>query len=325
MTIYHTQTKQSQLQFVENFLNKNTKRYIFGHNQYSKSIINALFRKNLTIEAIVDDFTNETFYKDSKNMKIPIIKMQSLNPVNKIMIVVAVTSQTKKAINKIKNLNNLNIDFIDYFAFEAINRQNKYLDLLELEFFDEFSANKNHTNISTWKDFRNDFSKNKFKYEQIYNSFADIESKNQFEKICNFRLSSNWDFMKDFEFIPEKQYWEDFLSLENIKTFFDIGAYCGETTLEFIKRVKNYKQIYFFEPEKNNFNKAFENLKQYKNIKGFNIGISDKKEQLIIESNSTSSHLSQPCSTNTKDFIQVDTLDNLLENKQITLNGGGSC
>ncbi|RAX53074.1 hypothetical protein CCY99_06825, partial [Helicobacter sp. 16-1353] len=124
--------------------------------------------------------------------------------------------------------------------------------------------------------------------------------------------------------------------------FFDIGAYKGESSLEFIKHNKNYKQIYFFEPERKNFNEARENLKDFKHIKGFNIGLGDKKERLMVNSISTSSHLQKVDSPHSMDFmeeadsmdsaqkhyIEVNSLDNLIASGEIILNenilnGGG--
>ncbi|RAX51417.1 hypothetical protein CCY99_09045, partial [Helicobacter sp. 16-1353] len=275
MNIQKTNITDKQIAFFREFLAGDTKRYIFGHNQYSKSIINELLKKNLTIEAIVDDFTTKTFdifyMPDSTNppntlkeIKIPIIKTQGLKK-GKVVVVVVVTSQTQTALQKLESLQNKQLEFMDYFAFYKVNyefRKNENLienlkesekfglDLLDLEFFDGFIASINNTKISTWKDFRAHFWDNKNAYENIYNLLNDAESKRQFEKIVNFRLNSDFRFMEGFSFRPKEQYFEDFLPLKNIDIFFDIGAYKGESSLEFIKHNKNYKQIYFFEPER---------------------------------------------------------------------------
>ncbi|MDE6886334.1 MAG: FkbM family methyltransferase [Helicobacteraceae bacterium] len=324
MTIYNTKFSEIDKQFVSDFLLPTTKRYIFGHNQYSKSLVNELSKRNLKIEAIIDDFTKDRFYTPPNySIKIPIINTQSLSQGK---VVVVVTSQTKSALKKLSNIqkHNKQMEFMDGFSFFSIAREDFGLDLIEFEFFDSFFASKNNIPISTWKDFREHFVANKKEYENIYNQLKDVESKSEFENILNFRLNGNYSFMSSFEFRPKEQYFEDFYKLEDIKIFFDIGAYQGETSLEFIKRVKDYKQIYFFEPEKKNFQIA-QNALNKKNIKGFNIGISDKKENLAVKSQTTSSHLVSLDSNNAKS-IQVNSIDNLIKEGAIQVNsymGGG--
>ncbi|STQ85568.1 FkbM family methyltransferase [Helicobacter muridarum] len=339
------------------------------------------------------------------------------NPSSLRCRVVVVTSQTKKAICKMQNLQSqfsalaIDFDFVDYFAFSracqevnkqvskkeiskeaneciAENKANARLDLLELEFFDEFAqslaniehkhtdsnANSNNGNaksnnlnicdlsayysqdckasasktnskrVSNWSDFRIHFNTFSNIYEGIYNRLSDEQSRIEFANVLSFRLSSDWQFMRDFDFVPHRQYWEDFCRLDRVITFFDIGAYHGETSLEFIKRAKNYQEIYFFEPERENFilaQKALSNgalsdfdiskksSKDNRIIKGFNIGLANQSLTLQVIADSTSSHLqileskdiqSQIKKTNQ---IEINSLDNLLASGDIIISGGG--
>ncbi len=370
--------------FLREFLtSKSCQRYIFGHNQYSQSIITEVTKYGISIDGILDDFTTQEYYlfdsmlaNEKSTNKIPILKSKQLysyitentkqsltetkpRSIQCKVVVVVVTSQTKKALQKIcalqgqsslSNQISIELEYIDYFAFvrgvrELLSKDASFtqrfhdLEILELEFFDEFAQaleNKDsNTNkrVSNWADFRRHFNTHTQAYQDIYEQLADRESKRQFENILNFRLNSDWSFMRDFEFSPQEQYFEDFCCLERVITFFDIGAYHGETSLEFIKRASNYQDIYFFEPERNNFIIAkqalhAESLKADKCIRGFNIGVTDKAQDYYITADSTSSHLQTSNSTYTPITqpicnIQTNSLDNLLHSQSITLTGGG--
>lgn len=328
MKIEKTMPKSTEIAFVKEFLEISTRRYIFGHNQYSKSIISTLYAMGLGIEGIIDDFSKDRSYS-FRDINIPILKSEALKDLRDIkVVVVVVTSQTNTALEKLKNLGGIyvsekdssaNIEFIDYFAFRRIAKSFD-IELLELEFFDSFIASMNDKDVSTWEDFRVHFRDNRPKYEEIYNNLADEVSKEEFLKVINFRLNSDFSFMRDFRFRPKEQYFESFVNVEHIKVFFDIGAYQGESSEWFIERNKDYRQIYFFEIEEHNFALASKNLAKYKNIKGFNIALGEDRGRFGVSSDTTSSHLVQ-CDNG--GGILSDSLDNLIANNEIMLNGGG--
>lgn len=355
LTIAHANNKKD-LEFFIEFFNpcSKSKRFIFGYNQYTKGIVYECQRLNIPIQAIIDDYSKQDYFY-LKDCKIPIIPFDSLlayatknlssNTLSIKVVIVVVTSQTKKALEKIQNIKKsykdieIKLQYLDYFAFYHANNHLNHSKnhLLDLEFFDEFiysldtknttqsQQNTANKKVSTWVDFRSHFKNHTKQYNAIYDILADTQSKDEFQKIINFRLNSSYSFMQDFEFCPKEQYWEDFYNLENIKYFFDIGAYHGETSLEFIKRAKKFHQIYFFEPEKSNFEIALKTLSPYKNVIGFNIGISDKTSSFYVAMQSTSSHLMQSNKESLLEIgdsylIQTTSLDHLITSKQIVIN-----
>ncbi len=360
LKVYSTENLHA-LDFFVDFINldsnpKIIKRYIFGHNQYSKSIINSLVSYDIRIDGIIDDFTDNKYYQVAHNYKIPIIKLvdlcsHSCNNIDNIdllsvKVVVVVTSQTKKAFQKLQALQvNFNfLDFIDYFAIQRVSREfsqkncknnTKFKDVtfLELEFFDSFKQSQVQKDVSTWEDFRSDYKENKVRYEKIFEILADMESMSQFEKIINFRLNQDYSFMKNFDYRPSEQYFEDFYNIANIKYFFDIGAYRGETSLEFAKRCESYKKIYYFEPERQNFIIAQNILENnLSNIQGFNIALSDRDGEVFFCSDTTSSHMidnsNETLRGDDHDVVTLQKLDTLMRNRQIllddtSLNRGG--
>ncbi|RDU58604.1 FkbM family methyltransferase [Helicobacter sp. MIT 99-5507] len=349
MKIYKTDNNLATLFFNSFFNHKDTsfKRYIFGHNQYSKNIIKVLLDNKIECDGIIDDFTTNQYY-EVKDYKIPIIKVNDLVPhslsnksIDKsplcIKVVVVVTSQTKSAIAKIQSISNdstlIDLEYIDYFALQRASRESANLKLLELEFFDAFKCNHLHKNVSTWEDFRLDYLNHKNKYQEIFDRLQDEESKSQFEKIINFRLNSDYSFMKDFDFIPQEQYFEDFYDIDNVRYFFDIGAYRGETSLEFVKRNNLYQYIYYFEPDRQNFIIAKQNIEsKLKNTKGFNVGLANTDDLTFFCSDSTSGHIisdiNKMNNLNNHFEIQLCKLDTLLQEGKIeildsVLDGGG--
>ncbi|RDU64789.1 FkbM family methyltransferase [Helicobacter sp. MIT 14-3879] len=317
MNIQRTKMSIEKINFVREFLEPSSKRYIFGFNKYSKFIIKALYERNLKVDGIVDDFTKDSVYS-YKDIQIPLIKTNEIKCYAKVVVVVL--CQTNLALDKLLYLQKLKIiEFIDYFAFFRILKEEFNISLLEIEFDDLFVANKTNSKVSTWKDFREHFRANRYEYEDIYNKLIENRSRKEFEQIINFRLNSDFSFMRDFTFRPNEQYFEEFLGLEGVDIFFDIGSYDGENSLEFIKRAKNYKQIYFFEIQKNNFINTTKNLFNYPNIKGFNIGLGEGKDIIGVKSSKTASYLTK----DSTDMVEVNSIDNLLNNKEIIINGGG--
>lgn len=313
MNLSKTTISDKQKQFLDEFLKKSTKRYILGINKYSDSIYSALQKQGLDIVAFIDDFTKNTHHKNK-----PIIKTQSLKEGK---IIVAVTCSTLIAIENLEKLNNDDIDFMDYFAFQ----KHSGLDLAELEFCDNFINEK----TSSLKDFRDDFSRNAKEYEKIYDLLEDEDSKKHFEGIINFRLTQNYGFIKNLSINPAKQYFDDFIDFSKIDTFFDCGGYRGETSLDFIAKNKNYKNIYFFEPFKESFEEAKKNLVDIANVSFFNIAVGDKKETLYLHTclDNSANYLSKDIKGTrgteidcTK--INVDSLDNLYNLEKMRIGGG---
>lgn len=307
MNIKEVTISQKQGEFLKDFLKKDTKRYILGINKYSDSLYCALIEKGLDILAFIDDFTTNTHHQNK-----PIMRTQDLKEGK---VIIAVTCNTLAALEKLEGLNNPKVDFMDYFAFQKYSG----LDLMELEFLDSF-ANKKPSNL---KDFREDFKLNAKKYLKIYDLLEDEDSKKHFESIINFRLSQNYDFIRNLTINPSKQYFEDFIDFEKTDTFFDCGGYRGESSLDFVTKNKNYKNIYFFEPFKESLEKAKENLAHLQNVEFFNIAVGDKKQTLyfnICEDNSAN-FLSKERGKNSVK-INMDALDNIYKLKKISTGGG---
>lgn len=318
---YIQQENKKALHFVKDYFDCNVKRYIFGNNKYTLSLAREVLRSGLNIEAILDDWTSEKSLKID-NIEIPIMRFHQIATKNVRVVVVVALSKTNEALQSVKEKLDKR-DFLTYFEFQKAANTLGY-NLIEIEFFDDFVRNLSGLDSpSNWSDFRKDFINHKCEYEAIYERLEDRESKDTFETIINLRLSQQHSLlMKDFSYRPSEQYWEDFLDLDKVEIFFDIGAYQGETSEEFIKRSPNYKHIYFFEPDLENYNITKEIFKNNPKITGFHCGVGERDETLYFISDSTSGRFSRDYAPNAIE-TNVLSLDNLAEKGKILLNGGG--
>ena len=155
-------------------------------------------------------------------------------------------------------------------------------------------------------------------YEWLYNHLQDYRSK----KLL-FAILYNW---YDYDFQTLKSLMDgtychyfdlDLLACHD-EVFVDVGAYIGDTILDFIHSYgeNGYQKIYAYEMTKESCNTLKENLKNYSNIKVVEKAVSSQSEILSMCSNATSSS----ANTITEDGIKVEavSLDEDIKDK-ITL------
>ena len=109
---------------------------------------------------------------------------------------------------------------------------------------------------------------------KVYSLLADEKSKQTFENILRYRLSGDVSFLFDCESDFDEPY-ESFLKLQKGESFLDLGAYNGDTALEFANRCPEYGRIVAVEPDGKTFKKLENNTKDLENIRGLNVCVSD--------------------------------------------------
>lgn len=112
----------------------------------------------------------------------------------------------------------------------------------------------------------------------VYELLADEQSKNVFEQTVLFKLDGNMDRLFICE-TYENEAFDNILKLEKGSSFLDLGAYNGDTVLDFVNRVGEYSYITAIEPDKKSFEKLTANTKHLK-IDCINAAISDKCGQI---------------------------------------------
>lgn len=125
---------------------------------------------------------------------------------------------------------------------------------------------------------------NEEKFDLVYNSLADEESKRVFLDILNFKVSGKVDYLFN-SFCEKDEVYRDLLKLKNDEVIVDLGAYDGDTIREFTTFTSGkYKRIYALEPDKKNFSKLEKSTREMDNIHIYNMGAWDKRDTLIFDS-----------------------------------------
>ncbi len=94
-------------------------------------------------------------------------------------------------------------------------------------------------------------------FEFVYSHLADKISKNTFENILNYKISGKIDYLLSCE-VEYNEPYESFLSL-NQESFLDLGAYNGDTVIDFMQKCPNFNKITAVEPDIKTFRKLKKN------------------------------------------------------------------
>ena len=266
-------------EFVDAFEKSDTKKYIMGRNDFASCIM-----ETIDVDGVIDDFTEDKFWNEKR--------IYRCNEVEKDALVLV--SASVRILSAVKNLikNGIN-NFLDCYAFEK-NCSRKYKRALFLTHNDGFDL---------------EIQERKNYFEFVSSLFEDELSRNIFWKLVNFRKTYDIGYLCGFTNDPKGQYFD--FDLSHIDVFLDVGGYCGETTIEFIKKCPSYKKVYFFEPNGSNIEHARKNLAAFENIIYVNKGCSDKKGKAFITDNLSSSTITE--SANTGNAIELVTLDETVQ------------
>ncbi len=257
---------------------KNKKKYILGINKFTKNILNYL-----EVDGIIDDFTR--IHKSKKK------HILSIEDINKDSIILYTSTgsplEVKNTLNKMGFVNFSYLAFYKYSSF----------DLLAPPFIE---------------DFEDDFKTNYSKYEKTYNLLEDEKSKIIFEKIINFKITFDFDFMEGFTNNHDEQYFDKQL-IPNIKNinFVDGGGYIGDTIPHIISNFPDFNKIYLIEPSALHINIAKKKFQDRENIKFYEIGLSNKNITSSVDNNQL---LTSDCNHNYK-AISLNKLDNMITEK----------
>ena len=157
-------------------------------------------------------------------------------------------------------------------------------------------------------------------YVWLYNKLEDYRSK----KVL-FSILNNW-YNFDFENLKaanEKNYDHyfdlDIIKVNNNEVIADLGAYTGDTILDYFKNYGlTYKNIYCYEITDNTFETLKNNLKYYKNINLIKKAISDKQETLYLDENNIDASANNLSNDSNNLKVETTTLDEDIKEK-ITL------
>ncbi len=111
--------------------------------------------------------------------------------------------------------------------------------------------------------------------EKAYSFLSDDLSRKTFRDIIFFKLTGELKYLLSTE-IEQGEIFNT-LEIKNADIFIDLGAYNGDTAMEFLALNKNYKKIFAIEPDAKNYRKLTANLEPFKNIQAINAAVGQEK------------------------------------------------
>ena len=108
--------------------------------------------------------------------------------------------------------------------------------------------------------------------EQVYSLLCDDISRNVFEQTVLFKLDGNINRLFACETDVDESF-DNILKLSPKTSFLDLGAYNGDTVLDFANRVPDFSHISAVEPDAKNFKKLCNNT-SHLNINAVNAAVS---------------------------------------------------
>lgn len=265
--------------FCDEFINSIERpKYLFGRNIYADKIT-----KLIDIKGFIDDYSDEAEFLGK-----PIVRLEQV-PKSALVLILS----GGKPLSAEKRVKGQGLECLDYFAFYRYSG----LPLEPVRFMAGFAK---------------DLKENRSKYEWIYGILRDEVSKEQFYKLVNFKLHYDLNYLRGFKCLEHKQYFEPFLGLkEEGEVFADVGGYDGYTSQEFIRLYPKYRSVHLFEPEAKNISVARDKLKKYKNINFYQLGLSNEKETLHFDVQSSNSKICEDGNT----LIEADKLDDVIHER----------
>lgn len=123
---------------------------------------------------------------------------------------------------------------------------------------------------------------NEDKFDLVYNSLADEESKRVYIDILNFKVSGKIGYLLS-SFGDKDKVYSDILKLSDNEEIIDLGAYDGDTIREFMTATNGkYSHITALEPDAKNYKKLVKNTDGMDNITLLNMGAWNEKDTLIF-------------------------------------------
>lgn len=204
------------VEFVADFVNRPGDRFLYGRTEESKSIAACV-----DVDGFIDDFTSDSEFLGKPCLRLPDV------PSNGRVISTIVQA---RPISVIKKLKDRGLAHVDYFAFLALSG----LPVREIPY---------------WKGARAHYQTNETRYAAVRRALVDSASIDTFDNVLAFRLDLDLSRMSAFECRLDRMYFEDFLELpDEGAVFYDIGAWDGSNSRDFVRHHPRMAQAALFEP-----------------------------------------------------------------------------
>ena len=225
---------------------------IYGTGNGADKIINELEKNNITISGVFasDGFVRERYFHNMKVLSLS----QAEEYFGDFVALFSFGSNRPEVIDNIKAISNRH----EILAPEV--------PVCEGEIFNLEYAKKHAEELKS-----------------VYNLLCDEQSKKVFEQTTLFKLDGDINRLFSCE-SSESEVYQNIIHLNNEPCFLDLGAYNGDTAIDFAKRFPNYSKIVAVEPDERNFRKLVENTNNLK-IECINSAVSDINGYVGFENN----------------------------------------
>jgi FkbM family methyltransferase len=257
------------------------RRYVLGRNEHS-----AALSEIIEIDAFVDDFSKPGSVWNGKP-----VKRSADVPSAAIVVNCSMSISPVSAARKLAGLNIAGV-----LAFSDLCKV--FPDRIVLPNFV----------MQT----RRDLEQNLPKWEQLWKSLEDAQSRRVLDDLLIFRITGDYTIMSPYSVRLRDQYFEDFLGLKAGEVFEDAGGFDGDTTEEFCKRCPDYRKVFLFEPSGKNILTARNRLQRLRSVEFIEQGLSDAIGTLAFDQDAGSA---SAISESGACQIRVTTLDAAVQEK----------
>ena len=146
---------------------------------------------------------------------------------------------------------------------------------------------------------------NKDELQKVYKMLADEQSRKVFENVIRYKLSGNINYLKDCETPSDEMF--DLLKIGTEETVVDLGAYDGDTLIEFLNGTSmQFKKLYAMEPDNKNYRKLKRKLYMIGSalLEAYNVGAWDEDTTITFDMRagrgSTASSADRPSNSGTE-------------------------
>jgi len=280
--------KNQKLEALRRMKNSRLPLIIYGTGEYAKLLAEFLHGNNIQVNAAcVDNDSSDNHNTFSDGIYVyPLEEIPFKFDYFNVLIGIADFKLAEKKLGNLTGCQNI------FFLDSPLN-------------FDSFDYNYIKNNIDA--------------FLSVYNLLEDSISGDTMTAFLNAKISGRPDDL--YNLVQSDRYFpSDIIKLSSEEVFIDAGANDGDTIIKLLDKTNGrYKTIYAFEPYKFSFNKLKEIIHKrgLQNIILYNKGVWDKKDKLKFNINSNARTMSA-ISQNGKNYIEVDTIDNLVDNFKAT-------
>ena len=227
--------KNIAIDFVEKAKSSQKDIYLYGAGNHLPFAVGFMRKYGLRIKAILDSSRSGVYQGNPcqgfPDGNIPIIKFDdflSKNDVSQDCWFVIAAPSAKESIRE---------DIAKHFPLEHVFS-------FEVELYTDYFSLQNIEYYRTY------LTEHLEEFLELYGTLCDDESRETLVSVLKGRLSGRLDYFQQC-FVPDQYFPPDIIRLSKGEVMVELGAYDGQTLLEFIRRCPDYQAAYCFEPDVN--------------------------------------------------------------------------